>query len=117
MLLLLLLLISKGEFDVASRFELYLGFILRQEEAQYFQGGHLLPQREEASNRPFPSSKSSHFQNKTSAKPYMYFSLRIKNPFHINSLALSLALKQRLGATQKWPICISPVTAYSIFVL
>ena len=28
----------------------------------------------------------------------------IKN-FHINSFALSLAFKQRLGATQKWPIC------------
>ena len=29
--------------------------------------------------------------------------MRLKNRFHINGLALSLALKQRLGATQKWP--------------
>ena len=30
--------------------------------------------------------------------------MRIKNHFHVNGLTLSLALKQRLGATQKWPI-------------
>ena len=30
--------------------------------------------------------------------------MRIKNHFHINGFALSLALKQRLEATGKWPI-------------
>ena len=29
--------------------------------------------------------------------------MRIKSYFHINGFALSLALKQRLGTTQKWP--------------
>ena len=32
---------------------------------------------------------------------------RIKNPFYINGLALSLALKQRLGTTPKCPINLS----------
>ena len=36
--------------------------------------------------------------------------MRIKNYFHINSLALSLASKQRLGATWRWPI-VSFVTS------
>ena len=30
--------------------------------------------------------------------------MRINNHFHINGFALSLALKQRLEATQKWSI-------------
>ena len=30
--------------------------------------------------------------------------MRIKNHFHINGFALSLALKERLEATQKWSI-------------
>ena len=30
--------------------------------------------------------------------------MRMRNRFHINSFALSLALKQRLEATRKWPI-------------
>ena len=29
--------------------------------------------------------------------------MRIENDFHINGCALSLALKQRLGPTRKWP--------------
>ena len=33
-----------------------------------------------------------------------YICMRIKEHFHINGFALSLALKQRLGATQKWLI-------------
>ena len=30
--------------------------------------------------------------------------MKMKNRFHINGFALSLALKQRLEATRKWPI-------------
>ena len=30
--------------------------------------------------------------------------MRIRNRFHINGFALSLAFKQRLGTTRKWPI-------------
>ena len=41
----------------------------------------------------FPSSKNSHSQNEAQ-----------RNHFHCNSFPLGLNLKQRLGATQKWPI-------------
>ena len=41
----------------------------------------------------FPSSKNSHSQNEAQ-----------RNNFHCNSFPLGLNLKQRLGATQKWPI-------------
>ena len=35
----------------------------------------------------------------------MIYLLKNKNSyFHINSVTLSLALKQRLGATRKWPM-------------
>ena len=53
-------------------------------------------------------SKTSHFQHKASCKT-SFICMRIKkNHFHINGYALNLALKQRLGLTQKrrivWPI-------------
>ena len=32
--------------------------------------------------------------------------MRIKNHVHVNGFALSLALKQRLEVTQKWPLII-----------
>ena len=35
-----------------------------------------------------------------------FICMRIKNQFHINGFALSLALKQRLGATRRWPVAI-----------
>ena len=35
-----------------------------------------------------------------------FICIRIKKHFHINGFALSLALKQRLGATRKWPVDI-----------
>ena len=45
------------------------------------------------------SSKDSHFRNKQGqCKTFLVkMSMRIKNNFHINGLALSLALKKRLG--------------------
>ena len=53
-------------------------------------------------NKPFPSPKSSHFQNEAKCKHYfcanaIFFLHENKNRFHINGFALSLALKQRLG--------------------
>ena len=33
--------------------------------------------------------------------------MRIRNHFHINGLALSLTLKQRLEATREWPISLN----------
>ena len=35
-----------------------------------------------------------------------FISMRIKNHFHINDFVLSLALKQRLERTRKWPVAI-----------
>ena len=59
-------------------------------------------------NRPFPSSKAFHFQNEAKYETFVvkmsYICVRIKNHFHINGFAICLALKQRLGVTQKWPI-------------
>ena len=53
-------------------------------------------------NKPFPSPKSSYFQNEAKCKHYfcanaIFFLHENKNRFHINGFALSLALKQRLG--------------------
>ena len=60
-------------------------------------------------NRPFPSSKNSHLQNEAKCKTFVvkmsFICMRITSSnFHVNGFTISLALKQRLGATQKWPI-------------
>ena len=61
--------------------------------------------------RPFQSSKNSHFQNEAKCKTYLvqmsFVCMKIYNHFHINGLALSLALKQRLGTTRKWFLAIT----------
>ena len=53
--------------------------------------------------RPFPSSRNSTYQNETKCKSFLlkmsFICMRIKNHFHINSFAFSLALKLRLEAT------------------
>ena len=60
-------------------------------------------------NRPLPSTKNSQFQNecKTFLVKMSFICMGIRNHFLINSFARSLALKQRLGATRKWPILLS----------
>ena len=64
-------------------------------------------------NRPFPSSKKSHFQNEAKCETFVvkmsFISMTIKNHFHINGFALNLALKMRLFGTRKWPIPIIPI--------
>ena len=52
-------------------------------------------------NKPLPSSKNSQFQNEARCKTILvrFVCMRMKNPFHINGFARSLALKQRLGVT------------------
>ena len=59
-------------------------------------------------NRPFPSSKKSHSQNEAKCETFVvkmsFICIIIKNHFHINSFALSLALKVRFFGTRKWPI-------------
>ena len=60
---------------------------------------------------PFQSSKNSHFQNEAKCKTYLvqmsFVCMKIYNHFHINGLALSLALKQRPGTTRKWLLAIT----------
>jgi len=62
-------------------------------------------------NRPFPSSKKSHFQNEAQCETFVvkmsFICIIIKNHFHINGLALSLALKVRFFGTRKWPITLT----------
>ena len=59
-------------------------------------------------NRPFPSSKKSRFQNEAKCETFVvkksFICIIIKNHFHINGFALSLALKVRFFGTRKWPI-------------
>ena len=59
-------------------------------------------------NRPFLSSKNSHFQNEAKCETFVvkmsFICIIIKNHFHINGFALSLALKVRFFGTRKWPI-------------
>ena len=47
-------------------------------------------------NRPFPSSKNSHFQNKAKCKTFLvkmsFICVRLENIFRINRFALSLPL-------------------------
>ena len=58
--------------------------------------------------RPFPSSRKSHFQNEAKCETFAvkmsFICIIIKNHFHINGLALSLALKVRFFGTRKRPI-------------
>ena len=53
-------------------------------------------------NRPFPSSKNSHFQNEAKCKTFLVTKISFSG--EKNHFALSLALKQRLRTTLKWPI-------------
>jgi len=61
-----------------------------------------------AANKPFPSSKKFHFQNEAKCEIFVvkmsFICIIIKNHFHINGFALSLALKVRFFGTRKWPI-------------
>ena len=61
-------------------------------------------------NRPFPSSKKSHFQNEAKCETFVvkmsFICITIKNHFHVNGFALSLALKVRFFGTRKWPIMV-----------
>ena len=59
-------------------------------------------------NRPFLSSKISHFQNNANCKTVLVkmslIRVTIKNHFHTDGFALSFALKHRFGITWKWSI-------------
>ena len=59
-------------------------------------------------NRPFPSSKKSHFQNEAKCETFVlkmsFICIIIENHFHINGFPLSLVLKVRFFGTRKWPI-------------
>ena len=59
-------------------------------------------------NRPFPSSKKSHFQNEAKCEAidmkiiFNYYAN--KTPFHNKGFALTLVLKVKFFGTRKWPI-------------
>ena len=55
------------------------------------------------SNRLFPSSKNSWFENEAKCKMSFVY-MRIRNHLHINGIALSL--KRRLGGARKWPTSV-----------
>ena len=63
------------------------------------------------SNRPLPCSKNPHFQNEAKCTTFLvkmsFFCMRMKNDFHIKGWAPTLVLKQRPGATRKWPIIVN----------
>ena len=67
-----------------------------------------LKRRETLVNRPFPSSKKSHSQYGAKCETFdvkmSFICIIIKNHFHINGFALSLALKVRFFGTRKWPL-------------
>ena len=62
-------------------------------------------------NRPLPSSEDPHFQNEARCTTFLvkmsFICMRMKNDFHIKGWAPTLVLKQRPGATRKWPTCIA----------
>ena len=57
------------------------------------------------SNRPFPSSKNTQFQNEPKCKSFLakmsFICISIKSAFHNNGFAPRLALKQRRGGNSK----------------
>jgi len=59
-------------------------------------------------NRPFPSSKKSHFQNEAKCETFVvkmsFICITIKNHLHIKGFALIVNLKVRFFGTRKWPI-------------
>ena len=62
---------------------------------------------------PSPSFKKSHFQNEAKCETFVvkmsFICITIKNHFHFNGFALSLALKVRFFGTRKWPIQYSKI--------
>ena len=70
-------------------------------------------------NRPFPSSKKSHFQSEAKCEAIdmkMIFNYDAnKTHFHNKGFALSLVLKVRFFGTRKWPIGLYPSSLSVIF--
>ena len=72
-------------------------------------------------NRPFPSSKKSHFQSEAKCeaidmKITFHYDAN-KTHFHNKGFALSLVLKVRFLGTRKWPIraCVLLQLFYKMF--
>ena len=63
-----------------------------------------------STNRPFPSSKNSHFQSEAKCEAIdmkMIFNYDAnKTHFHNKDFALSLVLKVKFFGTRKWPISL-----------
>ena len=71
----------------------------------------------EVSNRPFPSSKKSHFQSEAKCEAIdmkMIFNYDVnKTHFHNKGFTPSLVLKVRFFATRKWPIKLLKTISYA----
>ena len=71
-------------------------------------------------NRPFPSSKKSHFQNGAKCETFVgkmsFICIIIKTHFPFNGFALSLALKVRFFGTRKWPVFLKYLSAVPVNV-
>ena len=72
----------------------------------------------EVDNRPFPSSKKSHFQNEAKCEAIdmkMIFNYYANiSHFHNKGFALSLVLKVRFFGTRKWPILVRILSKYGV---
>ena len=72
-----------------------------------------------AANTPFLRSKNAHFQNEAKCKTFLvkmkFICTRLKSIFISIGFALSLALKQRLGATRKWLFVLTHLYPSSFF--
>lgn len=81
---------------------LYIIECLKECRHPYFTFCYMLfqPTKFPPFNRPFSSSKNFHFQNEAQCKIFLlemsFICVRLKNDYHINGFAFSLAFKQRL---------------------
>ena len=88
-------------------------FSRKQKKKQHYDFAHSKPY-----NRPFPSSKKSHFQSEAKCEAIdvkMIFNYEAnKTHFHNKGFALSLVLKVRFFGTRKWPIGTARVTSLRV---
>ena len=73
-----------------------------------------LPRNFKVANRPLPTFKKPHFQNKAKCTTFLvemsFIYMRMKTHFHIKGWALNLVLIQRPRGTRKWPIASQKIS-------
>ena len=72
------------------------------------------PAQLQMANRPLPTFKKPHFQNKAKCTTFLvemsFIYMRMKTHFHIKGWALNLVLIQRPRGTRKWPIASQKIS-------